>query len=418
MRTAMLLPTCLLALWSLCVSFATASPPSWPSVTITSFGATGDNRTDNTGPIRAALAYVAAAGGGEVIVPPGGVFQTGPLNLSSNVCLTVQGGLVGIPHSALFPIVAELPSYDDMPSRAHPLIWSLHSTNISIRGGGVIDGTGYYWYPNFFNGTARPHLMEMLNVSGLEISGVTLLNSAFWTLHPIYCTSVHIHHINISAPWCQNYKCANTDGIDVDSSSNVLIEDSFIGCGDDHVTVLSGANAKGRAFGMPSRNVTVRRLVLGTGMGLSIGSSVSGGVEDVLYEYNTMAEDINEWGQGAHLKTAAPRGGYVRNVTWQHNIFTSVSSAGMEIETDYQGTASGCDASNCTAISDIFFRNLTFNVVGGGPGSFQCFPPRPCTNVVWENVRVNTTGAWGCAHVASGSVTNVSPPGLALACGL
>jgi polygalacturonase len=89
--------------------------------------------------------------------------------------------------------------------------------------------------------------------------------------------------MTISAPWCQDYGCANTDGIDVDSSSDVVIERNVIDCGDDHVTVISGAGEPGRAFGMPSRNVTVRDNILGTGMGLSIGSSISGGVEGVMY---------------------------------------------------------------------------------------------------------------------------------------
>jgi hypothetical protein len=203
----------------------------------------------------------------------------------------------------------------------------------------------------------------------------------------------------------------------VDSSSDVLIEDSYISCGDDHVTVISGANAKGREFGMPSRNVTARNLVLGTGMGLSIGSSVSGGVEDVLYEHNVMTEDATEWGQGTHLKTAAARGGFVRNVVWQHSVFNVVSSAGIQLETGYQSGPGGCDASNCTAISDIVWRNLTFRAVGG-PGSISCFPPRPCENLTFESIRVNSTGSWSCDHVASGSVVDVSPPGLAEACGL
>jgi hypothetical protein len=45
----------------------------------------------------------------------------------------------------------------------------------------------------------------------------TLLNSGFWTLHPVYCQNVHIHDMNILAP---DYKAPgggapNGDGIDV-----------------------------------------------------------------------------------------------------------------------------------------------------------------------------------------------------------
>ena len=38
-------------------------------------------------------------------------------------------------------------------------------------------------------------------------------------------------------------------------------------------------------------------------MGISIGSSVSGGVEDVLYARNVMTETEGQWGMGIHIKT-------------------------------------------------------------------------------------------------------------------
>jgi len=56
---------------------------------------------------------------------------------------------------------------------------------------------------------------------------VTLLNSPFWTFHPVYCKNVHIHHIEIQIPWGG----FNGDGIDVDSCQNVLIEHNYINCG-------------------------------------------------------------------------------------------------------------------------------------------------------------------------------------------
>jgi polygalacturonase len=70
---------------------------------------------------------------------------------------------------------------------------------------------------------------------GLEITGVTLLNSGFWTLHPTYCKNVHIHHMKIQAP---DYLdpgggAPNGDGMDIDSCQNVLIEHNVINAGDD-----------------------------------------------------------------------------------------------------------------------------------------------------------------------------------------
>lgn len=219
------------------------------------------------------------------------------------------------------------------------------------------------------------------------------------------------------------------DGIDVDSSTNVLIERNFIQCGDDHFTVLAGAGASGIAFAMPSRNVTIRDNVLGTGMGMSVGSSVSGGVEDVLYQNNVMTEGryVNAstygfWGQGAHIKTRVSYGGFIRNIAYIDNVIRSASTQGILVETDYQSSG-GCNATTCTEIRDIVFRNFTVDIVGngggnGGPGQISCFVDRPCANFTFEAININTTAAWSCKNLASIRVADVSPPGLQAACGL
>ena len=398
------------------------SPSAYVHLNVIDFGAVGDNATDCTAAFRGALAAAAAAGGGQVRVPAPGVYQTAPFNLTSNVDFRVEGTVFGVADAGRFPWVAPLPSYvSEAPGpRRHPLVWAVGARNVSVSGPGVIDGGGPYWWPDFFNASdaSRPHLVEVHACQGVEISGVTLRNAAYWTLRPVYSLHVHIHDMRIEAPWCENYACANDDGIDVDSSSHVLVERNAIACGDDHVTVISGAGESGRAWGMPSRNVTVVDNVLGTGMGLSVGSSVSGGVGDVLFARNGMAEGRGEWGLGAHLKTRVAYGGWVRNVTWRDSVFSAVTSTGMQIETDYQSSG-GCNASACTHISGIAFINLT--IVGPtAPGAFDCFPNAPCENVTWRDVRVvnASDAAWDCKNVASGSVHNVFPGGLAQACGL
>ena len=50
---------------------------------------------------------------------------------------------------------------------------------------------------------------------------------------------IHIHDATITAP----FDSPNTDGIDPDSSRDVLIENNVIGCGDDYVTIKSGFHA-------------------------------------------------------------------------------------------------------------------------------------------------------------------------------
>ena len=226
--------------------------------------------------------------------------------------------------------------------------------------------------------------------------------------------------MQIQIPWLatvdgQQISGFNGDGIDVDSCQNVLIEHNYINCGDDHVTILSGVGKAGQDFAMPSKNITVCDNRLGSGMGLSVGSSVSGGVEDVLYTRNVMNETSGQWGMGVHIKTRTTYGGYIRNIVYEDNVFETAGVPGgaIHIESGYQsGHGKSCSYSDCTDIRDIVFRNLTF-VHSGGTGGLVCFPARPCQNITFENVHVeNQQGkaGWSCNDVASGSFIDVTPP--------
>ena len=175
-------------------------------VSVTDYGAVGDNRTDNTLPFRAAFAAVLAASGGEVRVPAvngtPSIFKTAPFNLSSNIIFSIDAGATvwAWENSSAFPHVATPPSYlSSFPAwRHHPFVWAPNASNVTIRGSGVLNGAGPFWWegPEKTQDT-RPHLLELYNVSGAEVTGVTLQNSAFWTFRPIYSTNVHIHDMKI-----------------------------------------------------------------------------------------------------------------------------------------------------------------------------------------------------------------------------
>jgi polygalacturonase len=148
-------------------------------------------------------------------------------------------------------------------------------------------------------------------------------------------------------------------------------------------------------------------------MGLSVGSSVAGGVEDVLYQHNWMNQSVGEWGMGVHIKTRVQYGGYIRNIAYLDNYFLTAGVPGgaIHIESGYQSKGQ-CNATGmpgaCTAISGIVLRNLTFVNVDGA-GELQCFPNVPCRNITVEDVHITTSRTgWGCSGVASGTFKNVT----------
>ena len=165
----------------------------------------------------------------------------------------------------------------------------------------------------------RGHLVEFQFSTDIVFDNITLRNSPFWTVHPYACDRVTARRLTILNP----SRSPNTDGFDPDSTSNVLIEDSFFNVGDDGVAIKSGWDCFGAAacgawngtaprLSRASSNITIRNLTVisPTSAGLCLGSEMSGGIENVTLEG---AHFINV-STGLRVKTARERSGFVRSV--------------------------------------------------------------------------------------------------------
>ena len=173
---------------------------------------------------------------------------------------------------------------------------------MTICGSGVIDGSGPWWWSRKRSlPFGRPHLIELHNSSNLQIHGITLKDSPFWTVHLAYSQHIHVHDVTIRAP----LYAPNTDGIDPDSCRDVLIERCDISVGDDHIAVKAGLSPVARE-GFPqylTENVVVRHNVLRAGMGISIGSETSGGIRNVSVHHNTFLG--SGWSVALHRQRSA-----------------------------------------------------------------------------------------------------------------
>lgn len=119
-------------------------------------------------------------------------------------------------------------------------IFAKDATDIAIAGSGTIDGQGDWWWQNQRNRTVvksgRPKLVQLWNCSRVVVTGVTLRDSPFWCLHPVYCTDVYVHHMKIRS----RMYAPNSDGIDPDPSHNVMIEYNDVSCGGDNIAIKAG----------------------------------------------------------------------------------------------------------------------------------------------------------------------------------
>ncbi|HEX8429829.1 MAG TPA: glycoside hydrolase family 28 protein [Longimicrobium sp.] len=338
-------------------------PPVIPrrDFVVTAYGARGDGRTDARPAIMAAIGAANAAGGGRVVLPAGTWWSEGPVHLKSNVELHVSEGatLRFTPDPERYlPLVltrwegTELYNYS-------PLIYAYQANNVAITGRGTIDGnsktTFATWKPQQEpaqmrlremggNGTPvhgrvfgpghwlRPTMIQFMGCRNVLVEGLTIVDSPFWTVHPTYCQNVIARDLRI------NSRNLNNDGVDPDSSVDVLIERCVFNTGDDGVAVKSGRDADAWRVGQPTENVIVRNCEMNSDAnGLVIGSEMSGGVRNVFMENCRIGNATNS---GIYFKSNLDRGGSVENI---HIRNVQVGDAGTFIHftTEYHGYRGG-----------------------------------------------------------------------------
>jgi polygalacturonase len=302
---------------------------------ITDHGALGDGKTLNTAAIQAAIDRCATNGGGEIVVPRG-TFITGAIFLRQGVNLTLETGgvLKGSQDTNDYPWIDTRIAGLEMKWPA-ALVNADGVTGLKISGAGTIDGSGERWWREYWDarnqapGRADPHfkiprprLVHIINSTNVAVRGVRLKDSAFWNLQLTYCDGVEVRDVTIRAP-LKPLKAASSDGIDVDSSRNVLITGCDIECADDAICLKSGRDTDGLRVNRPTENVVIENCRVGNAAGLVVfGSETAGGIRNVTVR-NCRADVGCE--EVVRFKTKMGRGGVVENILYEN--ITAVGTA-------------------------------------------------------------------------------------------
>ena len=268
--------------------------------------------------------------GGTVEVPAGVHEMAGPLVLKSNIRLHLADGarLVFPDDPKLYPMIAV--SYEgELRESRHPLVFAEGATNVTISGGGTFEAKRDYWQGECYRRhQPRPKFFHFANCRGVRLEGFRVRGGPNWTIHLLESKDVVVRGLDVLC------KGRNTDGIDVDSSEDVLIENCRLDQGDDGFVMKSGKNAEGRRRGKPTRNVTIRNCtVVDAHTLLGIGSELSGGIEDITLENCTVEGEV--W-RILLVKTNPARGGYARNIRVRNVKAARAKCAIFGIMSDYQ----------------------------------------------------------------------------------
>ena len=204
----------------------------------------------------------------------------------------------------------------------------------------------------------------------------------------------------------------NTDGIDPDSCDNVLIENYYYCAGDDAIAVKSGWNWAGIQFGMPSKNIVARNVTSACRGGFTIGSEMSGGVENV-----TFKDSVSTGQSGIRISSELGRGGYVKDVTFENIKFTWKEMAAKSF---LFHVSQGYKSDNPNKTTSEFLNFLFKNLTAAGPvpvGDFTCLPQSPCHNITIDGLDLSgmkgsamtCADAFGSAKGVTGGSSCINP---------
>ena len=341
----------------------------------------------------------AERGGGRVVVPAGEHFIDGPLHLRSNVELHLEDGamLVFTDNPAKY-LPAVPSSWEGLECLNYsPLVYAYCCTNVAITGKGTLApkmdrwaaqmererqtwtspekdprydiqaarAILYKWgsedYPvekrdmtKAHPAVMRPQLVQFNRCKGVRVEDVRIRDCPFWTIHLFLSEDVVVRGVDSRA------RGFNNDGIDIEMSRNILVENCRFDQGDDGIVLKAGRNRDAWRLNRPTENIVVRNCDFAFAHSLlGIGSELSGGICNVWMHHCKIGSAYNLF----YVKTNRRRGGFVKNINFGDVECDNIRGALCRVETDvlYQWAKFPDYELRRTEIDGLHIRNVKAN---------------------------------------------------------
>ncbi|XP_020262141.1 probable polygalacturonase At1g80170 [Asparagus officinalis] len=400
---------------SLEVGIAGAGPP--PVFNVLNFGAKGDGFADDTQAFSKAWAAtcLATTGPPTMYVPKGRTFLVSPITFKGpcrfqKVLFQMEGTLIA-------------PNDPRWWKGIDPSRWLQfqHVGTLNVFGGGIINGRGQNWWKQSCRDNPKPgctHIaptelvfkeidklireiffvytciaaknQQYLNVH-VTMQTVTMAITFedcndLWVrdLQSVDSPQVHMLLFNCQRATLSNLKMVapelspNTDGIHVQNSQHIYIQNSTMQTGDDCISIGDLVN-----------DVHIDQIVCGPGHGISIGSlgryGSAASVEGITVRYSNFYGTTN----GVRIKTWQGGKGFVRGIRFEHCNFTKVDNP-VIIDQYYCDAPGNCPPQNINAvqISNVTYANLYGSSSTPVAVSLNCSQSVPCTLMEFDTLNI------------------------------
>jgi polygalacturonase len=307
------------------------------------FSSSAESAPPDTARIQSALSSCADSGKAVELKASGSntAFLSGPLSIGSNEVLLVDAGvtLYASRNPANYQISGKstcgtITSSDNgctpfitLSGSGAGLMGTRSSSGsqgiVDGRGGQAMLGTSETWWQlataaKSGGSQNNPKLVQSNGASNLTLYDIDLINSPMY--HALFKggSGITVWGIRIKTP----ANSRNTDGVDPQNTTNVLINDSYIQDGDDCIAVKSDS-------GSLTSHITVENTHCWGTHGLSIGSQTAGGVNNVTFLNDTVAGTdtggiTSSSNNGIRVKSDSSAGGTVSQVVYQTICMTGV----------------------------------------------------------------------------------------------
>ncbi len=354
------------------------------------FGAVGDGVTNDQQAIQKAIDAAVEAKG--TVLLTAGKYLTGQLLLGSNMVLQIDSSatLLGIQSDAeaAYPHHLIETQYINrmLQDCQRRLIYGNHVENVTITGGGTIDGQGDYepWMNVKELGTEkdRPSILAFVDAKNITVENITMIDPACWTQVYIESENITIRGIKVHT----GNLTPNRDGIDIVDCHRVLIEDCDIKSEDDGICFKSGSE-----FGV--KDVMVRRCVIDK-LNVNAGNCFKLGTDGLgsFMNFDVSELTLKNAFQNSALVVESMDGALIDNLNFNNINISNSGQAIFVLLADRRRTVQG-RKTRIGSISNLHFRNIK----GSGftqeyPSIITGIPGHHIQNVTFENLDLRLKG--------------------------
>ncbi|MCE3049743.1 hypothetical protein HAX54_045705 [Datura stramonium] len=359
-------------------------------VNVDSFGAVGDGASDDTKAFIDAWKQACSTPKSVFLVPAGRSYLVNATRFrgpcTGRLRVQIEGTIVA----------PDDPKNWDFAKNGRIWLGFFNLTGALFQGGGVIDGSGSKWWEasckkNKTNPCkAAPTALTIYASSGIKVKGLTIQNGQQMNFVISRSDSIRITGVKVSAP----EDSPNTDGIHITESTNVVLQNSKIGTGDDCVSIVNA-----------SSNIKMKRIYCGPGHGISIGSLGKDNSVGIVTRVVLNNAFLRGTTNGLRIKTWQGGSGYVRAVRFQNVRMQDVSNP-IIIDQFYCDSPKSCqNQTSAVEISEIVYRNISGTSKSQMAVKFACSDNVPCSHIVLNNINLETRD--GTAKVYCNSATGI-----------